>query len=75
MELKLTSQNLARLAALNGFASVSDLAGEVGRNRVTLYTALQRPSAYGPTISALDRALPFRRVRNCETPAANAAHN
>lgn len=71
MELQLTSRNLARLAAINGFASVEDLASEVRRNRVTLYTALRLPSAYGPTIRALDRALPFRRVRNC----APAAHN
>jgi len=65
MELELTAKNLARLAALNGFASVTHLASEVSRNRVTLYTALSRPSAYGPTIRALDQALPFRRVRAC----------
>jgi len=67
IELNLTAENLARLAAMNGYESVSDLAGELGRNRVTLYTALHRPASYRPTIQALDRALPFRQVRTAAT--------
>lgn len=56
---------------MNGYESVATLAAEIGRNRVTLYNALHRPSAYGPTIQALDRALPFRQVR----PTARHAKN
>lgn len=69
IELNLTAENLARLAAMNGYGSVEDLAAELGRNRVTLYTALHRPASYRPTVKALDHALPFRQVRTVNTRA------
>jgi len=59
-ELLLQSGNLRRLAAMNGFESVGALAEFIGRHRVSLYNALHRPEANGPTLAALNKALPKR---------------
>jgi hypothetical protein len=60
MQLKLTPDNLRRLAVLNGYSGVDDLAVSLGRARQSLYEALKRPNRYGPTFRALDVALPVR---------------
>lgn len=66
-ELTLSSRNLGRLAHLNGFSGVAELAGHLGRSRGTLYNALRNPAGYRPTVTDLDRALPFRQVRAMRT--------
>ncbi len=62
--LRLTSRTLGRIAVMNGYRDVGHLARQLGRNRVTLYNALRFPSVYGPTLEALEAALPIREARN-----------
>lgn len=58
--LQLTPENLGRLAVLNGYEGVEDLARHLRRARQSLYEALHRPERYGPTFRAIEAALPVR---------------
>lgn len=60
--LPLDTEHVRRLAILNGFDGVTDLAKRVGRRRETVWRALRNPRRYGPTIKAVSAALERRRI-------------
>lgn len=53
---RLTRRTLRHLARKR-FGGVSGLAAFIGRNRVTVYSALRDPDRYGPTLAAIRAAL------------------
>lgn len=60
--LPLDTKHVRRLAILNGFDGVKDLAARVGRRRETVWRALRNPHRYGPTIRAVGAALERRWI-------------
>ncbi len=61
MTIPLTTKTLKKIAGLNGFTGVAELAREIGCHRVTLYSALRQPDRYGPTVKKLNKQLLRRR--------------
>lgn len=53
---RLTRRTLRHLARKR-FGGVAGLAAHIGRNRVTVYSALRDPARYGPTLAAIRDAL------------------
>lgn len=54
---QITTENIQRLAFVAGYKGVADLARSLRRNRVTVWRAVKDPQRYGPTFSAIKKAL------------------
>ncbi len=54
---KVNVKNLRRLCWQRGFHGVAGLARKLGRNRVTIYRAIEHPSRFGPAYKLIQEAL------------------
>lgn len=54
---KINKHNLRQLAWAKGYRGISGLAVAIGKSRVTIHRAVNRPGTFGPTIKQLENIL------------------
>jgi len=57
MSEKVNKKNLRRLCWAKGYAGVTGLAREIGRNRCVIHHAVSNPKRYRPTMNLLEKIL------------------
>jgi hypothetical protein len=59
--MKINTKNFKIICGLNGLTPLG-LCGRIGRHKTTVYKALREPQRFGPTVQAIEEALPVREL-------------